>query len=336
MVFRQPSVQYQLKCPVMLRLRRFTKHANLNPILWEATRNWTSIKKFIEIQIPVPWGHIAGKWWGNPDSKPLLGLHGWQDNAGTFDGIAPILPNHISLLALDLPGHGLSSWYPSSTSYNSSQGLLVLRHVVKYFKWNKIYLLGHSMGSAYGYLYAAVFPDEVEKYIGLDLARPMAIDPYALVLEAQNIIDRCLNNDHLSMGSGPKFSYDELMSRLFTGYQGSLSEESCKVLLKRGAVKFCDGKYCYSRDPRLSRSTNDLSAFPISHINRMAVNIKCEVLNIRGKSGASFIPLDQYYNALELMKISAKRFEFYEVEGSHHFHLNEPSETAALISQFLD
>jgi hypothetical protein len=31
-----------------------------------------------EIKIPVPWGHISGKWWGPTDRKPVLTLHGWQ------------------------------------------------------------------------------------------------------------------------------------------------------------------------------------------------------------------------------------------------------------------
>ena len=40
----------------------------------------------------------------------VLGLHGWMDNCGTWDLIAPMLPlSEIDFLAIDLPGHGLSS-----------------------------------------------------------------------------------------------------------------------------------------------------------------------------------------------------------------------------------
>ncbi|XP_046390020.1 probable serine hydrolase isoform X2 [Ischnura elegans] len=299
-------------------------------------RKWKSSGNAFEINIPVPWGHVAGKWWGDPDSKPLLGLHGWQDNAATFDGIAPLLPKNVSLLALDLPGHGFSSWYPYNTCYNSSQGLLVLRQVVKYFEWDKISILGHSMGGAYGFLYAAVFPDDVDKLIMLDMARPMAISPNQLVLDAQDIIQRCLKNNHMSLETGPRFTYDELVSRLFKGYRGSLTEESCRVLLKRGAVKMPCGKYSFSRDPRLNSTTSDLSAFPLSLIYSMAENIKCEVLNLKGKSGVNFISEKDYHNALQFIRKSAKKFEFHEVDGTHHFHLNEPSAAGSLIAQFLD
>lgn len=31
-----------------------------------------------EVRIPVPWGHIAGKWWGPRDRRPIFVVHGWQ------------------------------------------------------------------------------------------------------------------------------------------------------------------------------------------------------------------------------------------------------------------
>ena len=65
-----------------------------------------------EVRIPVPYGHIAGKAWGDPSGKPILGLHGWLDNAGTHDHIAPLLSDEYYLVSLDQPGHGLSSKYP--------------------------------------------------------------------------------------------------------------------------------------------------------------------------------------------------------------------------------
>ena len=42
-------------------------------------------RSFKEIAFKVPWGVITGKAWGPDDGKPFLGLHGWIDNANTFD-----------------------------------------------------------------------------------------------------------------------------------------------------------------------------------------------------------------------------------------------------------
>ena len=54
----------------------------------------------VEVRIPAPYGHIAGKAWGDPGGKPIIGLHGWLDNAGTFDHLAPLINEvgrHLSL-----------------------------------------------------------------------------------------------------------------------------------------------------------------------------------------------------------------------------------------------
>lgn len=60
-----------------------------------------------EVKIRVPWGgYIAGKWYGPDNVQPILMIHAWQDNAGSFDPLLPLLPSNFSYLAIDLPGHG--------------------------------------------------------------------------------------------------------------------------------------------------------------------------------------------------------------------------------------
>ena len=60
---------------------------------------------------------FLGVWWGSKTKQPVLALHGWQDNAGTWDKLSPYLLPEISILAIDLPGHGLSSHYPPGQMY---------------------------------------------------------------------------------------------------------------------------------------------------------------------------------------------------------------------------
>ena len=87
-----------------------------------------------EVIFPVPWGVIAGKQWTSESfdkhrDTHWIVLHGWLDNAGSFDGLAPLLtsacPRH-SLLCLDYPGHGLSSHLPRGQMYH---GLECLRYI---------------------------------------------------------------------------------------------------------------------------------------------------------------------------------------------------------------
>lgn len=87
----------------------------------------TAEKSFEEIRIPVPWGHIAGKWWGPTDQRPIVMLHGWQDNCGTFDRLVPLLPDNLSFLAVDFPGHGLSSHLPKGMFYHGIDSAIFIK-----------------------------------------------------------------------------------------------------------------------------------------------------------------------------------------------------------------
>ncbi|XP_012062902.1 PREDICTED: probable serine hydrolase [Atta cephalotes] len=85
-----------------------------------------------EIEIPVPWGKVAGKLWGSQNKQPILALHGWQDNAASFDNIAPLIMKNIPVLAIDLPGHGLSSWLPPGFMYSELIYFLLIKRIKRY------------------------------------------------------------------------------------------------------------------------------------------------------------------------------------------------------------
>lgn len=62
--------------------------------------------------------YLIGKWWGSRSVQPIIAVHGWQDNAGSFDKLAPLLCEEgFSIYAIDLPGHGHSSHLPPGCTY---------------------------------------------------------------------------------------------------------------------------------------------------------------------------------------------------------------------------
>lgn len=44
---------------------------------------------------------------------------------------------------------------------------------------------------------------------------------------------------------------------------------------------------------------------------------------------------EHYDIVLEKIKERAKKFEYHEVEGTHHVHLNEPEKVVPIITNFL-
>ena len=50
--------------------------------------------------------------WGSPTAPPLILLHGIARVAHCFDHLAPHFAQRFHVIAVDLRGHGESSWHP--------------------------------------------------------------------------------------------------------------------------------------------------------------------------------------------------------------------------------
>ncbi|XP_036787278.1 serine hydrolase-like protein 2 isoform X4 [Manis pentadactyla] len=101
---------------------------------------------FSELKLAVPWGHIAAKVWGSQQGLPVLCLHGWLDNANSFDRLIPLLPKDFQYVAMDFGGHGLSSHYSPGFPYYQQNFVSEIRRVTAALKWNRFSLMGHSFG----------------------------------------------------------------------------------------------------------------------------------------------------------------------------------------------
>ncbi|XP_014237062.1 probable serine hydrolase isoform X2 [Trichogramma pretiosum] len=291
--------------------------------------------EFEEVHIPVPWGYISGKWWGSKAIQPILALHGRQDNAGSFDKLIPLLSKSISVLCLDLPGHGLSSHYPKGQFYYVHwEGLILLRRIVKHYKWSKVKLLGHSLGGAISFLYAASYPQEVEFVISLDIVSPSVKDVTKTVTITGDHIDKFLKFENLTLDSVPCYEYHEMIAIVEDAYKGSITKESAEILMKRGMQPaLIPGKHYFSRDPRLKVSL--LGMLSMDLVLSYAAQIKCAYLNIRAVPGMVFDQPENYHKVLDVIKETARKFEYHEVEGTHHVHLNNPERVAPIINQFI-
>ncbi|RVE51715.1 hypothetical protein evm_003687 [Chilo suppressalis] len=291
-----------------------------------------------EIEIPVPWGHVAGRWWGPRNKQPMIALHGWQDNAGTWDNLVPLLPVTTSVLCLDLPGHGYSSPYPKGMLYYIFwDGIVLLRRIIKHFNWSKVTLMGHSLGGALSFMYASSFPDEVDRIICIDIASPAVREPSVTAKNLGKSIEKVLEYEDLPEDKIPCYDYDEMIDIVCDAYKGSVSRENCKVLMRRGmapAPAHTKKKgYYFKRDPRLKVS--GLGMMSIDAALEHASKIRCKVLNLRAIPGQKWERLDYYLDVIQKMKEKAD-VQYIEVEGTHHVQLDAPENIAQLIEDFLE
>jgi pimeloyl-ACP methyl ester carboxylesterase len=92
-----------------------------------------------ELEFDVAYGKLAAKTWHEEtdECKRVLLLHGWMDNAGSFDNMVPKLKHKdgLYIVALDLPGHGKSSQFPPGSSYSDMNIVMEIRRCLTELKW---------------------------------------------------------------------------------------------------------------------------------------------------------------------------------------------------------
>ncbi|XP_065814618.1 serine hydrolase-like protein isoform X2 [Labrus bergylta] len=121
-----------------------------------------------ELSVPVPWGEIRGRVWGPDHGRPVLCLHGWADNCGTFNTLIPFLPKEYRYVAVDLAGHGQSSHRPPGVFYAFPSYVMDVRRVVDALQWSKFSIIGHSMGGNIAGMFSALYPEMVDSIVLLD------------------------------------------------------------------------------------------------------------------------------------------------------------------------
>ncbi|XP_011180570.1 probable serine hydrolase [Zeugodacus cucurbitae] len=296
-------------------------------------------REYEDIRIAVPWGHIAGRWYGDRNIRPILAIHGWLDNLGTWDTLIPLLPQHVGILCIDLTGHGCSSRFPAGVPYHALDYVNLIISVMKEYKWQKVSLLAHSLGALISYHYAALYPSMVDMLIAVDIIVPYYVPPDIEIQSFRTYTERGLleveRAEKLAFQEPPTYTFEQLKQVLYEGSQGSVEMDNCEHLLTRNiqkSTKYPD-KYYFARDARLKYYTR-LSAWPPLQLE-MAKRIKnVPYLVIKGSlSGMIRADSDPI---IDVLRQNNPHFEYYEIEGTHHVHLNNPAACAAVINPFIN
>jgi len=300
-----------------------------------------------EFVIPVPWGVIRGKEWGHPEGLPWLAIHGWLDNAGTFDTVLPHIGSKHRFFAIDAPGHGLSSHIPEGITYNEQNPVAVMERVVRHFGWDQFSLIGHSMGGSMAVNYTTYFPEKIKSLIMLDMMGPAAnVDFYGeqskVFQETREGVDHIFEHERLRDEKPAKIfpTYESALERMLAAAAsgwGSVTGEAAEIMLTRG-LKEVDGGFVFSRDIRLmplDRRNYNLNKVSREFLLHLAENISCPHLIIKADKGPWYDTKERNEELLNIYKKN-ERFEYHKVEGNHHVHLSHPQRVLPIINLFLD
>lgn len=124
-------------------------------------------------------------------SKRVVAVHGWLDNAGSFDKIAPALAElGFCVLGIDLMGHGMSSHANHErsglVSYSIENHLFFIMDVLETIKWMgpaseqcktpRFHLMGHSLGGGLSIALAGIIPSQVFSVFSIESLGPLVVD----------------------------------------------------------------------------------------------------------------------------------------------------------------
>jgi pimeloyl-ACP methyl ester carboxylesterase len=275
-----------------------------------------------ELNIQGLTGKLGGLEMGVKDGIPLVGVHGWLDNAASFIPLANEM-NQFRWICLDMPGHGKSESRPKGSVYHFTDYIADLYRALDSLQLDRCDLVGHSLGAGICATFAATFPERVNRLILIDGIGPISGDD-----------DDSLEQLRKSMGflkqeskEGGRWypSWDDLIIKRMAA--GEIEKHSVEMLLSRGAQRSGDSAKVLS-DSRLKQHS------PI-YMNQEKVlsilsGIEAETLFIGANQGLVAERKSTVSRIKAIRKITVEN-----VQGAHHVHLDDPKIVAAPILRFL-
>ena len=95
--------------------------------------------------------------------KAVVLLHGFLESTGMWDEYAENLSKSFQVILIDLPGHGKSGFFSTSTTIDKMAGLVM--ELIEHLNILKISIIGHSLGGYVSLAFAELFPDKLENHI---------------------------------------------------------------------------------------------------------------------------------------------------------------------------
>jgi pimeloyl-ACP methyl ester carboxylesterase len=281
-----------------------------------------NMKQAEEILLETPLGLLAGLRWKAEGAPRVLCLHGWLDNAASFRPLAEHLTG-LDIVALDLPGHGLSEHRHHSARYHFIDYLWDVDAALTALGWENCHIIGHSMGGGVSTLYSSASPAHIRSIVVLDGLGPVT----SAATETAKRLRRSMTV--MRKERNPLRPYDSIddMVRARRGVS-DLSVNAAKLLCERSAMQL--GKHFYWRtDPAL----NWVSPIVLTHqqlLNCLG-HIEAPLLSWMATPFASWHSEDKIRDRQE-----ATRHGRHEtIEGHHHFHMDVPEQIAGPIHSFI-
>lgn len=274
------------------------------------------------IELSIDGFEVALKRWGEGQDTPIIALHGWLDNANSFDRLGPLIQKS-PVYALDLPGHGLTQALSNHSHYHFIDGVPFVLSVAKALGFKKYHLLGHSMGACLASLIAACQPKEVDTLFLIEGLGPLSQNPQD---SFKNYVKYLTAYDKQKIKQHPGYAsiQEAILTRAANGY---ISIELATSLCERALIKR-ENRYYWRHDKRLT----------LPSAMRMTEQQVCSFLTAIAAPTHLFTAQDGFDFSESIMRNRiqcVKNLQHHALDGGHHLHMENPSPIASIINQTL-
>jgi pimeloyl-ACP methyl ester carboxylesterase len=211
----------------------------------------------------------AAQLWGDKSGLPVIALHGWLDNSGSFSALAPQLEG-VQCLAIDSAGHGLSDHKLGLDDYPLWSDTAAIYAIADEMGWDTFALMGHSRGAMIALLTAGTYPKRISHLIMIDAIIPPLTESESAIARIQDSITEI---KYRIQRQATLFSsrQDAITARCASRF-APVSETTAEQLAVRGLSEL-EGKYSWHSDSKLwslsgvGLSQDTLQAFVCSIVN---------------------------------------------------------------------
>lgn len=275
---------------------------------------------------------LVAKEWGTPGAPPVIALHGWLDNAASFDVMLPCMEN-LHVIALDCAGHGKSSFRSADASYNIWQDIAEVMGVADQLGWQRFALLGHSRGAIISTLIAGTFPERISHVALIDGHLPTLADAQGSAVQ----LAKSLYEQRRYAESAPSFfhSFDRAVLARVNGFLPL--QESAAILLARRGVREEPRGFYWHNDQRL-KAASELKLTG-DHLRDFHTAIGAPVLLIEAEGSPFYGRVRNDSNSRSDNEEAfswISNLQHTTMPGSHHLHMEDQAQQVAeKIQNFL-